>query len=97
MILPGVSKSFLLTNIYAYVMYAPIGCRWTLISESITPAEPIPFKNNLSRQIYEFFLNVSKGSVDSTDLYGQLRWDTASVRVQVRVSNRVILCSRKEP
>lgn len=35
-------------------------------------------------QIYEFSLNVSKGTLDSSELYGQPRWDTSSVRVQVR-------------
>ncbi|CAM9247691.1 unnamed protein product, partial [Ectocarpus sp. 12 AP-2014] len=43
----------------------------------------IPSEELESGLIYEFFLNVSKGSVDSTDLYSQLRWDTASVKVQV--------------
>ncbi|CBJ29756.1 conserved unknown protein [Ectocarpus siliculosus] len=43
----------------------------------------IPSEELESGLFYEFFLNVSKGSVDSTDLYSQLRWDTASVKVQV--------------
>ncbi|CAM9178731.1 unnamed protein product [Ectocarpus fasciculatus] len=43
----------------------------------------IPSEELESGLIYEFFLNVSKGSVDSTDIYSQLRWDTASVKVQV--------------
>ncbi|CAM9462230.1 unnamed protein product [Ectocarpus sp. 4 AP-2014] len=43
----------------------------------------IPSEELESGLIYEFFLNVSKGSADSTDLYDQLRWDTANVIVQV--------------
>lgn len=36
-------------------------------------------------QIYEFSVNVSKGSADASDVYGILRSDTASVKVQVSV------------
>ncbi|CAM9220320.1 unnamed protein product [Ectocarpus sp. 12 AP-2014] len=43
----------------------------------------IPSEKLESGLIYEFFLNVSKGSADSTDSYNQLRWDTANVKVQV--------------
>lgn len=40
--------------------------------------------NPIMLQIYEISLNVSKGSLDSSEEYGQLRWDKTSVRVQVR-------------
>ncbi|CAM9342946.1 unnamed protein product, partial [Ectocarpus sp. 12 AP-2014] len=43
----------------------------------------IPSDELESGLIYEFFLNVSKGSADSTDVYNQLRWDTANIKVQV--------------
>eukprot|EP00903_Cladosiphon_okamuranus_P005952 g5878.t1 len=43
----------------------------------------IPAEELEAGVIYEISLNVSKGSLDSSEEYGQLRWDTTSVRVQV--------------
>lgn len=34
-------------------------------------------------QVYEFSLNVSKGVVDATDVYGEFRSDVTTVKVQV--------------
>lgn len=35
-------------------------------------------------QVYEFSLNVSKGTVDATDIFAKFRSDVVAVKVQAR-------------
>ena len=53
-------------------------------SELTSSDAKIPHFSTERPQIYEFSLNVSKGTVDSVEAYGLPRSDTASVKVQVK-------------
>lgn len=44
----------------------------------------------ISPQIYEISLTVSTGSAESDEVYGLLRSDTASVKVQVSARGSVV-------